>query len=88
MRTITGFERYGCFDLGGDRDFAVRLFKSLEGRPVNGDAGILHIDLVEKRNGLPMNLQMLICTIEQLGRNIELITRETFKRINLDEMPI
>ncbi|HUB61066.1 MAG TPA: hypothetical protein VL978_10210 [Puia sp.] len=87
MKTIGGFERFGGLDLGDSRDFAVRLFSGLEGRPAKGDEGVLHMDLVEKYRGLPVNIQVISCTIEELCRNVRTITRELFKRINLDEMP-
>lgn len=87
MRTGAGFERFGRFDLGEDRAFAVALFSGLEGEPVDGDTGILHMDLVEKRQGLPMNMQVINCTVEELSRNMKHITREIFKHLNLGEMP-
>jgi hypothetical protein len=87
MKTTTGFERFGCLDLGEDREFAARLFSQLEGLPAAGDRGVLHMDLVEKHRGLPVNMQVISCTMEELCRNVRIITRELFKRINLDEMP-
>jgi hypothetical protein len=87
MKTTAGFERFGCVDLGDNRNFAIRLFSGLEGRPAEGEEGILHMDLVEKYRGLPVNMQVISCTIEELSRNVRAITRELFKRINLDEMP-
>lgn len=87
MKTTAGFERYGCLDLGDNRDFAVRLFSGLEGRTARGDEGVIHMDLVEKYRGLPVNMQVISCTMEELCRNVRAITREIFKRINLDEMP-
>jgi len=84
MKTIDGFERFGCFELGSDRAFSVDLFAGLAGRPVDEDTGILHMDLVEKRQGLPMNMQVISCTVEELGANVKFLTRELFKKINLD----
>jgi hypothetical protein len=88
MKTIGGFERFGCLDLGDNRGFAVSLFSGLEGRPAEGDEGVLHMDLVEKYRGLPVNMQVISCTIEELCRNVRTVTRELFRRINLDEMPV
>jgi hypothetical protein len=87
MKTIGGFERFGRLELGNNRDFAVNLFSGLEGQPPKGDEGVLHMDLVEKYRGLPVNMQVISCTIEELCRNVRTITRELFRRINLDEMP-
>jgi len=87
MKTIDGFERFGCFELGSDRGFSLGLFAGLAGRPADDDTGVLHMDLVEKRNGLPMNMQVISCTVEELGRNMKYLTRELFKKINLDVPP-
>lgn len=84
MRRASDFEKYGWFELGRDRAFASWLFSNLEGRPVRDDSGILHLDLVEKRAGLPVNLQVLDCTVEELSGNVKRITKELFKRMNLD----
>jgi len=85
MKTAGGFERFGCFELGSDSGFAARLFTGLAGVPADDDTGVLHMDLIEKREGLPMNMQVINCTVEELGRNIKYLTRELFKRINLDD---
>ena len=87
MKTASGFECYGCFDLGADRQFAVNVFSKLEGKPVEGDQAVLHMDLIEKYRGLPVNMQVISCSMEDLSRNVKIITREFFKRINLEEMP-
>ena len=87
MKTITGFECYGCFDLGYDREFAVNVFSKLEGQPAEGEPGVLQMDLIEKYRGLPMNMQVMSCSIEQLCRNVKTITRELFRRLSLDERP-
>jgi hypothetical protein len=84
MKTVDGFERFGCFELGSDRGFAVTLFAGLAGRPPESDTEVLHMDLVEKRSGLPMNMQVISCTVEELGKNMKYLTRELFKKINLD----
>lgn len=83
MKTANGFERFGCFDLGSDRIFATRLFADMAGRPAYDDTSMLHLDLVEKKNDLPMSMQVITCTAEQLGYNIKYLTRELFKRVNL-----
>jgi hypothetical protein len=88
MKTAAGFERFARFDLGCDREFALRLFSTLDGHIPMGDDGVLHIDLVEKRQGLPVNMHVLSCSIAELSNNVKIITRELFKRINLEDMPV
>ena len=85
MKTVEGFHRFGCFEPGSDRGFAVKLFAGLAGRPAANDTGALHMDLVEKKAGLPMNRQLVICTVEELGMNLKYLTRELFKKINPDD---
>ena len=85
MKTVDGFERFGCFELGSDRAFAIRLFGGLAGRPAEDETEVLHMDLVEKRGGLPMNMQVICCTAEELGKNMKYLTRELFKKLNLDD---
>lgn len=87
MKTSAGFEQFGCLDLGDSRDFAVNLFSGFEGRPAEGEQGVLHMDLVEKYRGLPVNILVISCTMEELCRNMKTLTRELFKHINLHEMP-
>ncbi|HVU55388.1 MAG TPA: hypothetical protein VHD83_10050 [Puia sp.] len=85
MKTVEGFERFGCFELGGDRAFSIGLFAELAGRPAADDTGVLHMDLVEKRGGLPVNMEVISCTVEELGSNLKYLTRELFKKINLGD---
>lgn len=85
MRTAKGIESYGCFELGEDRDFAVQVFSKLEGQPEEEGTSVLQMDLVEKYRGLPVDIQVISCSIEQLCHNTRTITRELFKRRSLDE---
>jgi hypothetical protein len=85
MKTTAGFERYAWFDLGSDREFAYGLFAGLEGSPAIDDSGVLHMDFIEKKNGLPVNIKMIGCTATELARNVGYITRELFKFLNLNE---
>jgi hypothetical protein len=84
MRTVEGFVRFGQFELGSDRESVESLYQMLEGREPEGDEGILHIDLVEMREGLPVSLRVLTCSAAELGRNVCTITREIFRWKNLE----
>jgi len=88
MKTADGFERFGCFEIGCDREFALKLFLALEGRPPEGEQGVLQLDLVESYRGLPVSIQVIDCSISEICRNVKIITRELFKRINLRQMPL
>ncbi|MDI3321437.1 hypothetical protein [Pinibacter soli] len=79
IKTCEGIEPFGTLEIGKDRVFARRLFGLLKGRPVNSDEGVIHLDLMETKDGLPMNLEVLYCTLAELGENMQIITKEVFK---------
>ena len=86
IKTGNGFETYGRFFLGNDKDFAYSIFGKLKGNKKVNDKTILHLDFMETRRGLPVNIQVISCTLEELGENCKIITKETFKRFNLEKM--
>jgi len=45
---------------------------------------MLHMDFMETNKGLPVNLQVLSCTSEEVAANVKCITREMFKVLNLE----
>jgi hypothetical protein len=84
LRTINGFESYGSFNLGNDREFAYGLFHQMKGREFLNETDVLHMDLMETKDGLPVNLLVISCTAEELAANVKCITREMFKLLNLE----
>lgn len=85
IRTPNGFESFGKFNLGNKRKPAVDVFRQLKGNPTVDEKTVLTIDLVETVNGLPLNLNILGCTLEELAYNCRVITKETFKLYNLKQ---
>lgn len=85
IRTPEGFESFGKFNLGNKRKAAVDIFRQLKGNPKVDEKTLLTIDLVETVNGLPLNLNILGCTLEELAYNCRVITKETFKLYNLKQ---
>lgn len=83
IRTPNGFESFGKFNLGNKRKPAVDVFRQLKGNPTVDEKTLLTIDLVETVNGLPLNLNIQGCTLEDLAYNCRVITKETFKLYNL-----
>jgi hypothetical protein len=79
-RTATGFENIARFQLGRDRDFAYSVYRKLEGRTDSKETDSLTMQLVETKSGLPYNLKIISCTLDQLGTNCRMITKEIFKR--------
>jgi len=83
MRTADGFESFARFNLGNDRKAARKIFSQLQGDPVVDEKTILTIDLVETVNDLPVNLNILGCTLEQMSYNCKIMVKERFKLLNL-----
>ena len=84
LRTANGFESYGSFNLGNAREFAYSLFGQLKGRESVSETDVLHMDLMETKDALPVNLVVISCTAEELAANVKCITREMFKLLNLE----
>ena len=78
-------DTYGKFFIGNNRARAYALFNKLEGTNDASKDDLLFIDFMETANGLPLNLKMKSCTLNQLAENCKLITKELFKLNNLDE---
>jgi len=87
IRTHDGFENFGKFNLGNSRKTATAIFRQLKGSPDVNDKTMLSMELMETVNGLPVNLHMLDCTLEELAHNCKIVTKETFKLHNLEARP-
>ena len=85
VKTSNGFQTFGRFYLGSDRKFANKIFDKLKGTQKITRNTILNLELSETRNDLPVNIQMLSCTLDELSENCKMITRETFKFFNMAE---
>ena len=86
IRTCNGFECFGKFFVGNNKKFAESIFGKLKGRKNVDEKGILQFDLVETINALPVNMQMISCSLEELAENCKIITKETIKFLNMEEM--
>lgn len=84
LRTPRGYADYGPYFLGDDAEAAYALFDELEGSRVLADRAVLHFDLMETINDLPVKIKTICCTLEQLGANCKLIARELFRLKNIE----
>ncbi|PUZ26747.1 hypothetical protein GA0116948_102288 [Chitinophaga costaii] len=84
MKTADNFETYGRFCIGNDQKAADNIFATLKGSEVIGEKDILHLELMEIKEGLPVNIRMINCTLEELSENCRIITKEIFKLLNLE----
>jgi hypothetical protein len=84
MRTCTGIQSFGRFFLGSRKDFADGIFSRLMGKRNVTDKTVLYLELTETFNDLPVNMNFLSCTLEELALNCKMITKETFRLINME----
>ena len=84
LRTVAGLDTFGRFFIGNNRDRAYALFKELKGIDDVSEKDILYLDFMETVSGLPFNLMMKTCTLDQLAENCKHITKELFKLNNLE----
>jgi hypothetical protein len=84
IRTGSGFECFGKFSIGNDKQHAYTIFDKLKGTRKVTDQSLLHLDLMETKQGLPVNVQVISCSLDELSENCRIITRETFKVYNLE----
>lgn len=79
LKTANGPETFGKFALGNDRLKAYRIFRKLRGVADVNEENVLCMDFIVLKNGLPLTVDMIGCTLDQLGENCKTITKELFK---------
>jgi hypothetical protein len=86
IKTPEQLQTIGKFFIGNDRQFANGLFLQLNGNPAIDNQGVLFVELMETLHGLPVNIQLLACTLNELTENYRIITREVFRQSHLDDV--
>ncbi|MDB4919679.1 hypothetical protein [Mucilaginibacter sp.] len=84
IKTPGGFETYGSFCLGNEREKAAAIFNQLKGSDDFSEKSILHMDFTEMRDGIPLPVKILHCTIDDIAVNARIITRDIFKNRSLE----
>lgn len=84
IKTATGFESFGQFFIGDDPEVAQTIFQQLKGTTEVSEDAFLQLDFIETRNGLPVNIKLIRCTLGEMGENCKIITRELFKKFALE----
>jgi len=82
---VHGSENFAVFPIGNDRAYAYGIFEQLKGSHNINEKDFLFIDFIETKEGLPLNLKMISCSLSQLAQNCCIITKELFKLKNLEE---
>jgi hypothetical protein len=86
LKTPDGFEPFGKFFIGNNAEFANDLFLKLKGNRKVDSSAVITLELMETRQGLPINLHIISCSLQDIAENCKLITRETFTLLNLKEL--
>jgi hypothetical protein len=79
FRTPSGFRLCGQYFLGKDRELAEMIFSGLQGKEDSLDKAILHFDLMETMNDIPLKIRSIGCKLDELSLNSQHITREIFR---------
>ena len=84
FKTSLGFECFANFSIGHHRKKAYDIFQQLKGETDIAEKDVLFIEFIETTKGLPINLKIISCTLDQLAENCKIITKELFKLKNID----
>src|ERR1051326_6674732 len=83
FKTPHGPEIFSRFFAGDNCKRAGAIFRKLQGNKNINDGNVIFLSFVETSNGLPVDLDMIGCTLEQLGENCRVINRELVKIYSL-----
>ena len=79
FKTPDGPETFARFFAGDSRKQTDAIFQKLQGNRNIDDKNVIFLSFVEISNGLPVNLDMIGCTLPQLGENCQIIAKDLFK---------
>ena len=85
LKAGKSYESYAKFFLGKNRRSAENIFHKLKGSVDVSEKSILQLQLTEMVHDLPLNINLLSCTLDELGENCKIITKELFKHLNLEK---
>jgi hypothetical protein len=84
FKSCQDHKTFAKFFIGNNREVAYAIFKKLKGSDEVNDLNFLYLDFIETSEGLPKNLKVKSCTLQQLSENCSIITKELFKFDNLE----
>ncbi|MES1222181.1 MAG: hypothetical protein ABUT20_42190 [Bacteroidota bacterium] len=79
LKSDEDVECFAKFNLGQKRELATSLFRQLKGSRNVSEKDVLHMEFIEMENDLPLSIDMIACTLADIGENSKTITRELFK---------
>lgn len=77
------FRELCCFFIGTSEQAAKELFENLKGSPDALEDGLLFVELRRVFRGLPIDIRMIGCTLEEMMENVRTITKHQFKSRSL-----
>ena len=83
IKTPAGIETYGNFDIGSDREQAMAIVEQFKGTDELSEHSILYMDFSEVKNGIPLPVRIMHCTLDDIAYNVRIITRDLFKNFSL-----
>ena len=83
LKTANDFLPFAKFYIGNDRDAALAIFRKLKGSREVSEKNVLQLDFIETVENLPVNLNVIGCTLAELSENTGIITREVFKLFSM-----
>ena len=84
FKSDQGVDYFAHFYIGDERNRAIEIFQQLKGDTNVKETDVLLVDFIETIEGLPTNLKIKSCTLDQLGENCKIITKEIFKLNNIE----
>ena len=84
MKTQSDANAFGTFFIGNSRYRAKAIFDKLKGKTKVNEDDPLQLEFMETRYGIPVNLDVISCTLQELAENCKIITKELFKSAILE----
>lgn len=86
LKSPAGLETYGSFYVGSSPAGAKRFFRSLKGSSDEPGEGLLLMELRAIWRGLPIDIQMKYCTLDELTDNCRAIIKYLFNSFNPEKV--
>lgn len=83
LKTTDGLESFGKFFIGNERERATAIFNKMKGSRNVAEKNVLYMEFMETVKGLPLNLDVVSCTLTEMAENCKTITKELFISQNL-----
>ena len=86
LKGMGGYECFGQFFLGDDKKYAIDVFSAMKGKIDLIKQGMLHMDLMEMADELPVMLNTICCNLDEFTCNCKFIAKEIFRLNTLEEL--